>query len=71
MSGGNVIPFGGATLVSHPADTILERAERGLEYVLVLGIRPDGSRFMSSSSSDVGRALVVIEHFKKDVVTGG
>lgn len=67
---GEVVRFGGLTLAVHSSDHILDAAERGLDYVLVLGLRKDGTRFLSSSSSDIGKALLVIEHFKKDVVTG-
>lgn len=65
---GEVI-FGLFEDVEVPAETILDAAkDANLEVVFVLGFDAQGEPYFSSTTSDVGLALVLFEKFKRQVI---
>jgi hypothetical protein len=52
-----------------PAECILDAAkEANLDVVFVLGFDAEGEPYFSSTTSDVGLALVLFEKFKRHVI---
>jgi hypothetical protein len=52
-----------------PADCILDAAkEADLDVVFVLGFDAEGTAYFTSSTTDVGLALVLFEKFKRAVI---
>ena len=66
-----MIPFGGYTRLEIDPDKVLGGAVGvGLEDVLVLGTKPDGTVYAASSSSNVAETLLLIETFKFKLLNG-
>jgi hypothetical protein len=64
-----VIRFTGITTLDLEPEVILDSAkEAGLEGVVVLGFREDGSEYFASSYADGGTVLWLMEKLKKQLL---
>ena len=62
----NVIPLGCVTRLDLPVERILEAAKaQGLEGVVILGYREDGTEYFASSYADGGTVIWLAERMKK------
>jgi hypothetical protein len=61
---GDVIQSGVVTTLDIPADTVLAAATGKLVDVMVIGFCDDGSEYAASSTGDLGKILVLLEHAK-------
>jgi hypothetical protein len=52
-----------------PKALLTEAAESDLEVVLILGEGPEGA-YIASSTTDIGRMLLLVEAFKFDLLAG-
>lgn len=53
----NVVELGNITLQDIPPDRILQAAMGKLRYVLIVGVKESGERYLDSSSSDGAAAI--------------
>ena len=67
----DIIPIGIPTLAPHEPDAILEAAKgKGLEFVLVIGLEPNGALWFSGSGSDAERIVFLLEWAKRNIMDG-
>ena len=66
---GDVVDFGGATVLDIPADKVLAgAAEVGLVSVIVIGECANGEIYHASSSSDLAELILAVELFKQSLM---
>lgn len=62
---GDVIQFTGLTKLDLDADTVLENLKGNLSGFVIAGYDKDGKEFFSSTYSDLGSVLWLLERMKK------
>lgn len=68
----NVLKFTGATRLPIPPAAVLESAAAAdLSEVLIVGTREDGDLMFFSSTPHVAEVLLMLEHLKLALLTGG
>ena len=66
---GDVVTFGGETKAPHNPDDILEKAKgRGIERVLVVGMKLDGSLWFSGSHSEKAENFFMLAQAQKFLI---
>ena len=61
----NVIPIGGVTKLDLPVDLVLEQAKENMQDVVLMGWDNDGQIYFSSTFSDGGAVLWLLEKCKQ------
>jgi hypothetical protein len=66
---GEVVNFGGATVLDIPPAAVLEAAlENKVCKVIVIGETPDGEPYHASAIGDIAEQLLAIEIFKARLI---
>ena len=66
---GDVVDFGGATLLDIPCKKVLQGAiASNLVSVIVIGETADGEIYHASSSADLAELILAVEIFKAEMM---